>query len=167
MLWFCPRAEVPKQALALGPQLSWLGEVPRGTLEAGQEADHSMSFLEWVSLRAELKAHWRAGSRGCTCPVAHPRSPYIHFTFGFPGQLGYHALMGQLHTLCHAGGQQMINRHVFISLQHQTCACPLGGRQDSFPSHLCWPSPRECRSGRRALHYCQPPLTGTTPLSCF
>lgn len=90
----------------MGPQLSWLGEVPRGTLEEGQEADHSMSFLEWVSLRAELKAHWRAGSRGCTCPVAHPRSLCIHFTFGFPGQLRYQALMGQLHTLRHAGDDQ-------------------------------------------------------------
>lgn len=117
--------------------------MPQGTQEIGQETDHSMIFLEQVSLRVELKAHQRAESRGCKCPVAHLHSHCIHFTFGFPGQLRCHALMGQLRTH-HAAGQQMINRYVFISLQHCTCACPLGGRQDSFLSHLWWPSLREC-----------------------
>lgn len=133
---------------------------------------HSVIFLEWVSLRAELEDHQRAGSRGCTCLVAHPHTSCIHFTSGFPGQLTccmcrqcVPALMCQLHTCC-AGGQQMINRHGFISLQHWTCACPLGGGQDSFLSHSCWSSPRECgKMEKRVLHYCQLPLTtgGTTP----
>lgn len=123
-----------------------------------------MIFLEWVSLRVELKNHQRAGSRRCTCPVAHPHSSCIHFTFGFPSQCRCHALVGQVHS-CHAGGQQMINRHVFhlptaldlcMSLERQAGLLPL-----SLVLALTW---RMWKSGKRVLHYCQARLTGNSPL---
>lgn len=127
-----------------------------------------MSFLEWVSLRAELEDHQRAGPRECTCPVAHPCSPCIHFTSGFPGSSG---TMRWCASYTHAVLVASRQSTGMSSSPYSTGPAHVPWEADSTPSFLTFAGPRleNVAKWKRVLHYCQLPLTtqGTGPFQCF